>query len=456
LPEYFRVCNPALYYYQLLQTARMKKGFILSVFVSLTISIFAQQAEHVVVITIDGFRPDFYLDSSWSTPNLKSLMKNGVYARGVNSVFPSMTYPSHTTIVTGVWPAKHGVYYNNMFEPNGPTGKNYWNDSSIKVPTLWGLAQDKGLKVASLLWPVAADAPVMYNIPDIGSLGEEVREKFSRPQSFVADLKKEVFNNAAKIEYGKDHNVAAIAAYVIKKDQPNLMTIHFFSVDHYEHEQGRQGPLVQAAVSDADSSVGIVVKALKDAGIGEKTVLIVTGDHGFVDVVTNVNPNLWLINAGLITDVKKDEWKAQFFSVGGSSYLYLKDKNDTKTLREVKKILADLPADQKKLFRIIDRKQLDKAGANPEAVFALSGENGTSFGNSMKGEIMKPGKGGSHGYFPDFREIRTGFVAIGPGVKKGGSIADMNLRDIAPAIAKLLDLPLKADGKIPAGLLSAN
>lgn len=433
----------------------MKKVFILFVFISLTLGAFAQQAKHVVVITIDGFRPDFYLDSSWHTPNLKSLMKSGVYAKGVNSVFPSMTYPSHTTIVTGVWPAKHGVYYNNKFEPNGPTGKNYWNDTSIKVPTLWSLAQNKGLKVASLLWPVAADAPVMYNIPDIGSLGEEVREKFSKPEGFVADLKKDVFNNAARIEYGKDHNVAAIAAYVIKKDQPNLMTIHFFSVDHYEHEQGRQGPLVQAAVSDADSSVGIVVNALKDAGIWDNTVLIVTGDHGFVNVVTSVNPNLWLIKAGLITDVKKDEWKAQFFSVGGSTYLYLKDRNDTETLNAVKKILADLPEEQKKLFRIIDRKQLDKIGANPEVAFALSGENGTSFGNSMKGEAIKPGKGGSHGYFPDFQQIRTGFVAVGPGVKKGNVIQEMNLRDIAPAIAKMLNLPLQtADGKIPAGLMN--
>ncbi len=433
----------------------MKKVFILFVFISLTLGAFAQQAKHVVVITIDGFRPDFYLDSSWHTPNLKSLMKSGVYAKGVNSVFPSMTYPSHTTIVTGVWPAKHGVYYNNMFEPNGPTGKNYWNDTSIKVPTLWSLAQNKGLKVASLLWPVAADAPVMYNIPDIGSLGEEVREKFSKPEGFVADLKKDVFNNAARIEYGKDHNVAAIAAYVIKKDQPNLMTIHFFSVDHYEHEQGRQGALVQAAVSDADSSVGIVVNALKDAGIWDNTVLIVTGDHGFVNVVNSVNPNLWLIKAGLITDVKKDEWKAQFFSVGGSTYLYLKDRNDTETLNAVKKVLADLPEEQKKLFRVIDRKQLDKIGANPEVAFALSGENGTSFGNSMKGEAIKPGKGGSHGYFPDFQQIRTGFVAVGPGVKKGNVIQEMNLRDIAPAIAKMLNLPLQtADGKIPAGLMN--
>src|ERR1700709_2056622 len=142
-------------------------------------------AKHVVLITIDGSRPDFYLDPSWHADNIRALMAGGAYARGVNSVFPSMTYPSHTTIVTGVQPAKHGIYYNNMYEPNGPTGKMYWNDSSIKVPTVWGAAQKKGLKVASLFWPVSADAPVMYNIPDIGSMGEAIRMQYSKPDGFV-------------------------------------------------------------------------------------------------------------------------------------------------------------------------------------------------------------------------------------------------------------------------------
>lgn len=422
----------------------MKKLLPLFILLLTTGAAFAQQAEHVVVITIDGFRPDFYLDAEWNTVQLQELKKNGVYAKGVNSVFPSMTYPSHTTIVTGVWPAKHGIYYNNMFQP---AGQSYWNFSSIKVPTIWSAAQKKGLKTASLLWPVSADAPVMYDIPDIGGMGDSIRDEFSKPAGFIADLKKNVFDNASRIDYGKDHNVANIAAYVIKKDQPNLMTIHFFSVDHYEHEQGRQGPLVKAAVADADSSVGIIIHALKEAGIWEKTVLIVTGDHGFMDVTKSVQPNVWLAKAGITT--------AQFFSVSGSTYLYLKDKNDNKTLAQVKDALNNLSDDEKKLFRIIDRKQLDAIGANPEVVLALSGENGASFGNKTTGDAVSAGHGGSHGYFPDFQEIRTGFIAYGPGIKKGGMIPEMNLRDITPVIAKLLNLSLPGiEGKIPAGLLT--
>jgi arylsulfatase A-like enzyme len=429
-----------------------------AVLVVFSLQISAQQkpaAQHVVLITIDGFRPDFYLDSAWHAVNIRSLMKEGAYTLGQNSVFPSMTYPSHTTIVTGVQPATHGVYYNAMFEPAGSTGKIYWNDSSIKVPTLWKAVQDKGMKATALFWPVSADAPVSYNIPDIGSMGETVREQYSRPAGFMNTVRKEVFDGAAKIEYGRDVNVAKIAAYVIQKDQPNLMTIHFFSVDHAQHMQGREGDLVKAAVAGADSGIAIIVDALKAANIWSNTVIIVTGDHGFVTVKTNVNPNVWLSKAGLLNDVKTGDWKAQFFTVGGSAWLYLKDKNDTKTLQQVKDLLAALPEDQKKLFRIIDRKQLDAIGANPEVAFALSGENNTSLGNAFIEEVVKPGKGGSHGYFPDFHEIQTGFVAHGPGISKGAVIPVMNERDIAPSVAKLLgiDFP-SAVGKIPAGLLA--
>jgi Type I phosphodiesterase / nucleotide pyrophosphatase len=408
-------------------------------------------ATHVVLITIDGCRPDFYLDSGWHADNIRALMAGGAYANGVNSVFPSMTYPSHTTIVTGVQPLKHGIYYNT-----GPGEKVYWNDSSIKVPTIWGVATAKGMTVASLLWPVSADAPVAYDIPDIGSLGEKVREQYSKPAGFVDELRAKVFDGAASIQYGRDVNVAKIAAYVIGKARPNLMTIHLFSVDHNQHLQGRDGDQVRAAVRGADSAVGIIVQAVRSAGIGDSTVIIVTGDHGFLDVKVNVNPNVWLAQAGLITDLKQDQWKAQFYSVGGSSYLYLKDRKDKETLKRVQKILGDQPDSIKRLIRVISRREMDRIGGNPEVEFALSGLDGASFGNGVTGDAVRPGHGGTHGYFPDFFEIRTGYVAYGPGIRKGAVINEMDQRDQAVIIARLLGLDLpSADGRVPKGLFTS-
>lgn len=427
----------------------MKKAFLLAacwIAGSLLAEAQSPVARHVVLITIDGSRPDFYLDSSWHANHIRALMADGAYAMGVNSVFPSMTYPSHTTIVTGVQPAKHGVYYNT-----GPGDRVYWNDSSIRVPTLWGAATAKGLTVASLLWPVSADAPVAYDIPDIGSLGEAVRERYSKPVGFVDTLRVRVFGGASRIEWGRDVNIGRIAAYVIAEARPNLMTIHLFSVDHNEHMEGREGAGVRRAVRGADSAIGIIEDALKATGIWDSTVLIVTGDHGFMTVTKQVNPNVWLKQAGLITDLGRGQWRAMFYSVGGSSYLYVKD---AEALTAVEHILRELPDSVKQFVRVIDKKQLEKIGGNPEVALALSGLNGAAFGNAVSGDAVRPGHGGQHGYYPDFFEIRTGWVAHGPGIRKGVVIKEMDQRDQAAIVARLLGLEFPfADGKVPKGLL---
>ncbi|WP_121812689.1 alkaline phosphatase family protein [Mucilaginibacter kameinonensis] len=426
---------------------------LLALFIT-TGQMMAQTAKHVIFVTIDGFRPDFYLDSEWQTPNLHALMKEGAYTKGVNSVFPSMTYPSHTTIVTGVQPANHGIYYNNIFTPDGAPQQPYWQDSSIHAPTIWKAAKDKGMTVASLYWPVSANAPVDYNIPDIGSLGDAVREQYSLPQGFYAEVKKEVFGGVDKIDAGKNQNIAKIAAYVIKKSKPELMTIHVFSVDGAEHAEGRSGARVQEAVADADAAVGIIIDALKSVGIWESTVLLIGGDHGFYDVKKTISPNVWLKEAGLITDLKTGDWKAQFNAVGGSAYLYLKDPADKATANKVKTILEAQPDSVKQYYRIISREQLNKGGYNPNVAFAITGEHDAAFSSTITGNAVKPGKGGTHGHFPDTKNIRTGLIAYGPGIRKGAVIEEMNLRDMTPILVKLMGIPFpKVDGKIPAGLL---
>jgi predicted AlkP superfamily pyrophosphatase or phosphodiesterase len=426
---------------------------LLALFIT-TGQLMAQTAKHVIFLTIDGFRPDFYLDSEWQTPNLHALMNDGAYAKGVNSVFPSMTYPSHTTIVTGVQPAKHGIFYNNIFTPDGAPQQPYWQDSSIHAPTIWKAAKEKGMTVASLYWPVSANAPVDYNIPDIGGLGDAVREQYSLPRGFYAEVKKEVFGGVDKIDAGKNQNIAKIAAYVIKKSKPELMTIHVFSVDGAEHAVGRSGTRVQEAVADADAAVGIIVDALKAAGIWESTVLLVGGDHGFYDVKKTISPNVWLKEAGLINDLKTGDWKAQFNSVGGSAYLYLKNPADKTTANKVKSLLEAQPDSVKQYYRIISREQLNKGGYNPNVAFAITGEHDAAFSSASTGNAVKPGKGGTHGHFPDTHNIRTGLIAHGPGIRKGAVIEEMNLRDMTPIMVKLLGIPFpKVDGKIPAGLL---
>ncbi|MFD2145962.1 alkaline phosphatase family protein [Mucilaginibacter antarcticus] len=232
------------------------------------------------------------------------------------------------------------------------------------------------------------------------------------------------------------------------------MTIHVFAVDGASHAVGRNGARVQDAVADADAAVGIIVDALKDAGIWESTTLLVGGDHGFYDVKKTVSPNVWLKEAGLITDFKTGDWKAQFNTVGGSAYLYLKDPTDNATLAKVKTILEAKPDSVKQYYRVITKEQITKGGFNPNVALALSGEQDGYFSAALTGNVIKEGKGGGHGHFPDTKNIRTGLIAHGPGIRKGAVIEEMNVRDMTPIMVKLLGIPFgKVDGKVPAGLL---
>lgn len=420
----------------------MKKlSAILFVKIFFISAIFAQK--HVVLVTIDGFRPDFYLEEKWDTPNLKQLKSLGIYARGVNSVFPSVTYPSHTTIVTGVQPSEHGITSNALFEPDSVTGKIYWNFNQITAPTVWEAAKKKGLKVASMLWPVSAEAPIDINISDIGSMGENVRRSYAEPKGITDSIRSLLFPNQ-EVKWGEDEFNAPASAHIIRQYKPHLMTIHLISVDHAEHTTGRDGKAVYEAIHHADQGIGLIRDAIKDAGMEDSTLLIVTGDHGFYDVTQQVNPNIWLVREGLLNPDKKADWKAQFFAVGGSAFLFLKDKQDTVTRNRVLEMLNNLPENEKKCFRIIHENQMKEIGANPSASFALSGLQGTSFGNSFVGESMKEGKGGTHGHFPDTQPIQTGFIAIGPKLKQGVSIDEMDLKDVTMFVKEYLQLDMPA------------
>jgi len=431
----------------------MKKILFIACVALIAFNVHAEKEKHVILITIDGFRPDFYFEKEWHTPNLHKMVQEGTYAVGVNSVFPSITYPSHTTIVTGVQPAAHGIFYNGIFEPDSITGKIYWNFHQITAPTLWQAVTDDGLKASSINWPASAEAPVRYNIPDIGGKREDII-KYSVPVGFLDTLNNQLFHHkeTADINLGKDQNSAKIAAWVIKKDKPNFLTVHLFSVDHFEHQAGRHGRMVEEAIADADEGVGIIRKAIQEAGMTDNTLLIVTGDHGFMDVSTNVYPNVWLAKAGLL-DNPNGQWKARFHSTGGSAFLFLKDKNDMETLQKVKSILSNLPAEEKKYIRIITTAEAQKIGADPNASFELSGLNGASFGNEYTGKVIRTGKGGTHGYYPDSREIQTGFICVGKEVQTNYEIKTMNLRDITAIVAQYLQIQMPSClGKVPAGL----
>lgn len=409
-------------------------------------------SKYVVLISIDGFRPDFYLEEKWPAPNLKLMAEEGTYALGVRSVFPSVTYPSHTTIITGAYPATHGIYYNSPFEPDGETGRWYWESNLIQTETLWDAVRKSGKKSASLIWPVSVGAPIDYNIPEVWTLDKSygriqpMRDN-ETPKGLLEEMELAVLGKMDTITFNGDYlnredRTGEMGAYLLEKYQPNLMTIHLIATDHFQHEQGRNGHKVHTALAAADRAIGKIIEAAERSKILDQTTFIITGDHGFVDIHSALSPNIWLQEEGLLGG-DKATWKAKFHTSGAAAFLMLKDKNDKATLDKVRKKLNSLPDALKKLFRVVERSELDTIGADPNVVLALAPIPGVAMSGSNNGGIITPRSGGTHGYFPDFKEIETGFVAWGAGISSGKEIPKIGLEDIAPLISELLDLDFK-------------
>jgi len=437
-------------------------GFVVAMVCAMNVT--AQSAKHVILISIDGFRPDFYIDKSWPAPNLQALMKKGSYANGVRCIFPSVTYPSHTTLITGVFPAKHGITYNTM--PNEQR-KYEWTTASknIKAETLWQAVRKGGLKSASISWPISVGAEIDYNLPEIWSATNMSDRKsaiseFATPKGLLEEMEEFAIGNVDMEDLNlsslaMDENNSRMAAYIFRKYKPNLLSIHIAGVDGAEHKEGRTGEGVNKAVAAADHAVMNILDAVTKSGLQDSTTVIITGDHGFLDINKTLSPNVWLTELGIDSKVGAEEPVAKFQSAGGSSFFHLKDNKDLKTLAKVREKLNALSPEYKQLFRIVERAELDQIGADPHAMFALAAAKGVYIQDAATGALVGPKKGGAHGFFPDVPEIRTGFIIAGAGVKNGVVLESIGLEDVAPTVAKLLGITLAhPDGKAVVEFLS--
>jgi arylsulfatase A-like enzyme len=424
-------------------------------------------ADHVVLISIDGLRPEFYLDPTWPAPTLQQMVAEGAHARAVRGVYPTVTYPSHTTLITGALPARHGIFYNSPFEPDGVTGAWFWEASAIRARTLWDALKDAGRETAAVSWPVSVGAPITRNVPEVWSLDEAVDALAPVRSATTAGLWEELEREATGRltsdrlgleEMARDDVVGDIGAYLLAKHKPALLALHIIEADHFQHEEGREGRMVRRAVGAADRAVGKLVEAAQRAGIAERTAIIVTGDHGFVDIHTVLRPNIWLARAGLCEaapETGRGRWRAVFHTTGASAFLRTKERDDTAAVHATRVALEALPAGVRRLFRVLDREEIARLGGDPAAALALAPTPGVSFSASLRGQDVDATTGGTHGYVPDFDQIHTGFVAWGPMIQNGVVVPMMGLEDVAPLIARLLGVPFDApDGVAPLGVIA--
>lgn len=412
-------------------------------------------AKYVVLIAIDGFRPDFYLQEKWPTPNLKALMRAGSYARGLRPVVPSTTIPDHVTMMTGALPARHGVHFNVVFDPANWKSDDYKEAAQIKLPTLWDAVKKAGGSVAAVRWVVSNHSPsIDYNFTRFGEY-EAVT-----PKGLLNEIEQNVTGKLPttieKLDldyYTTDLQNAGIAAYLLKKYKPTLLTARVRCTDYFQHEQGLNGDKVFKAIAVADVYVGQVIEATKAAGTYAETAFIIVGDHGFEERHTELAFNTLLINEGLLFNAPdRGDWKACFHD----QFLLLRNKDDKPTLTRVRKLLENQPPNIRKLYRIVERAELDTYGTAPEVALAIQPIDGIGCTSRYEQpNLVQSANGGSHGAIPDRPGLYAGFIAQGAGVRSGLTIPLLGMEDVAPLIASLLGVSFSApDGVLYPGLVT--
>lgn len=417
----------------------------------------AAQANPVLMISVDGLRPLDVIDADkrgLNVPNLRAFMTEGAYAQGVKNVLPTVTYPDHTTLITGVWPDVHGIGNNVKFDPLDKNYQGwYWYSSEIKVPTLWDAVHNDHKVVASIDWPVSVDNPsIDYDVPEYWRAFQPddllLIHALTTP-GLSEKLEKATGMKTAQMfaeTPASDVARAKFAAALIEAEKPQFMTLHLVSVDGNQHEYGPGTPDAHKAIETVDGAIGDLVAAARK--VEPDLVVVVVSDHGFAPVEHDVNLMVPFIDAGLVTldpkTHKITDWKAEPWDAGGSEAVVLKDPKDAALKKQVADLLKKLAADPANgIAQVIDAGDVSKMGGDPKASFWVDFKLGYEGGRQLVSAMVTAGSiKGTHGYFPTHPEMRASFFIDGPGIPKKGNLGEIDMRRIAPTVAKILDVSL--------------
>jgi len=413
----------------------------------------AKPAGHpVLLISIDGLRPGDVLEAEQrglKIPNLRRFLAEGAYAQGVTGVLPTLTYPSHTTLITGVAPKTHGIVSNQTFDPTAINQDGwYWYSSDLKAKTLWDLAAKLGRTSANVHWPVSVGAKVTWNLPQIWRTGHADDAKLVAALS-TPGLLPELEASEGTYAPGKDEDIAAdetrarFATRLIARHHPDLITVYLTGLDHTQHAEGPGSAPAHAVLERLDALVGQLVTAEQAAH--PDAVIAVASDHGFANIAQVLNPTQALIDAGLIRLSAPDPlgrvsitgWDAAVWASGGSFAIRLA-RDDAALRAKVRGILEGLKADPaNRIDRIIERADVIKLGGNPDADFYVNLGEGTAVTGYLKPGLPlrfpAPYKG-MHGYFPDDPRMLSTFLIKGPGIAKARNLGQIDMRAIEPTL----------------------
>ncbi|MGG1677085.1 ectonucleotide pyrophosphatase/phosphodiesterase [Neobacillus sp. NRS-1170] len=428
--------------------------------------------DHLIIISFDCLSAlDFPIIQD--LPHFKTILNNGAYVQHVESIYPSITYPCHATIVTGNYPIRHGVINNTLLQPGRLSPDWNWFRDSIHGTTLYDEVKKANMTTAALLWPVTAKANIDYNMPEIFANRPWQNQILVSLMSGTPRYQWELNKRFGQIRNGLnqpelDNFVLESAVDTIKTKKPNLMMIHFTDLDSQRHYHGFSSDEAIAAIHRHHTRLGRILDAIKESGIEENSTIVVLGDHSAMDENKAIHPNVLLNKQNLITTNPKGKiinWKAYCKSCDGSAYIYLKDPDDLTTIRELQSLLDSLLQDPDSgIEKVLTGDQAAIKGADGQCAFMLEARKGYYFLEDYEGEYLKSITQeevtldkkytlATHGYSPEKENYGTILMAAGKGIRHI-TLPAIRLIDEGPTFARLLGVSLgNTDGSVVEELL---
>jgi predicted AlkP superfamily pyrophosphatase or phosphodiesterase len=425
-------------------------------------------AASVLMISIDGMKPEYVLEADahgLKIPFLRSMLRDGTHAAGVAGVWPTVTYPSHTTLLTGVSPSMHGILDNAQFDPRRTFDSAwYWYAQDIRARTLWQAAHDAGLSTASIGWPVSVGAPgVDTLIPEYWRSGRPRADvdpsdaaliaALTRPDGLMAELETRLGPYMAGNDPGPAGDVVKTryALDILRTRKPKFMTLHLSALDEQEHAHGPFSAEANAELEVLDSDLAQLFAAAR--ANDPDCVAIVVSDHGFTTITHRINLLPPFLRAGLMqssTDPQSHadtilSWQAAPWSGGGMAAIMLHEPVAPGTLQQVRTLLETLKADARNgIDAVLEAADIQQRGAFSGASFLVVMKLGYYVLAEPGGEVVTEVHGtyGSHGFSPDFPDMRAAFFVTGPGIARHRDLGVIDMRQIAPTVAQLLHAQL--------------
>jgi predicted AlkP superfamily pyrophosphatase or phosphodiesterase len=404
----------------------------------------------VVVISIDGFAAFYWDDPEARLPTLRRLAERGIRAAGMETVFPSTTWPTHVSMVTGVSPSAHGVVANHVLNRRTDTIEDLTGDpiydapALLRAPTVYDVAHRAGLRTAAVDWPATRNV---------------VRLDFNRPffkdqRVFETQTAQAVWEELTALgfpmhrqgewallpkRFHKDEMVGRVAAHAARRHEPALLLLHFLCVDSLQHLHGPRSPEAYWALQYVDGLIGRFLDSLGDPGL-DRTAVFVVSDHGFLPSSREIRPNVRLRKLG----VRRE---ARFVMNHGAGALYRLDA-DPSALEQVAYEIAAMEG-VSGMWTATEYGSLGlptPAEHHQVADVMFEAAPGYSFGDAAEGddEHAAPKYLGTHGQRPSYRDNAALFLAAGAGVCRNATLGTIRSRDVAPTVAAALGLRMDA------------